>query len=729
VRQNLSQLKGLWVALVSMIVTLVVHWPSRSFDLLLYDDPIYVSGNPQVTDGLSVESLKWAFTTGYFGNWHPLTWLSLQWDVTVGGGSSRAFHTTNLVLHVATTGVLTFFFRRLSGSIVTALLAAMLFGIHPMHVESVAWVSERKGLLSTFFLALSLVAYLYFVDRPDLRRGLLVMAFFAMSLMSKQMGVTLPLLLPLLHGLYLRSGHQQDSISVWQAWKGNNSRAYRAMYLGLCIISAVFALIAYQSQSAAGALLANESTSMQARLATATTNYFRYLSYYVWPSGFSFNFPSESVFLDVPEGENIWLVAAAVLTIGSSIYVAYRFRSQTPFLWFAIMWYLIAFLPVIGILQVGNQVIAMRYSDWPLIGVHLLFARGMTTVLERLPCKQPYRVGAFGLIALLMLFLGVRSQSEAKYWAEDGSLYRRAIEILPQNFIAHSMLGRHYMDEGENDLAKEHLEASVKIRPDNAEALSNLALLHFNNGETELARKYSQQALNFFPDNLESQLVQGMLYAEAASYEQAEQVFKKILKVNPESYLAWFNLASVYRRQGRYEDAIAHYEQSLRLKSSHWQTWYYLGECLESLGNFDDATMAYGNAIGHSAGSSLMAIRNFVRIRLVCGSTAHLESPLRRLEGAEGGLNPIPERILFRIYNDSRPDRGEVIAWTDLKQADVNDSPFVYEVLGDAYEFLGNRRGADEMWTKADSLWPPGARMTARSCRETRIGRLAGRRE
>jgi tetratricopeptide (TPR) repeat protein len=727
--QNLGQLKGFWVISAAMMVALVIHWPSRNFELLLYDDPIYVSGNPQVTDGFSLESLQWAFTTGYFGNWHPLTWLSLQWDVTVGGGTAKAFHTTNLVLHVATTGVLAFFFRRLTGSVVTALIAATLFGIHPMHVESVAWVSERKGLLSTFFLALSLVAYLNFVDRPDLRRGLQVMVCFAMSLMSKQMGVTLPLLLPLLHGVYFRGDNRRDSISIWHVWKGTNSRAYWALYFGLFINSAIFALIAYQSQSAAGALMANERISLPLRLATAMANYFRYLGYYAWPSGFSFNFPSKSVFLDVPYSESFWLAAGAATTIGVAVYAAYRLHSQAPILSFAIAWYLIAFLPVIGILQVGNQVIAMRYSDWPLIGVHLAVARGMTTVLERLSGRWLYQVATYSVVFLIMLFLGLRTRTEAKYWAEDGTLYRRAIEVSPQNFIAHSMLGRHYMEEGNNELAIEHLKISVAIRPDNAEALSNLALLQFNSGDTELAWKYSQQALESFPDNLEAHLIQGMLYTEAAYYEQAEQVFKKILEANPKSHLAWFNLASVYRRQGRQEDAIKHYEQSLQVKSTHWQTWHYLAECLESVGNFDGATMAYGNAIGNSAGSSLMAIRNFVRIRLVCGSTAHLESLVRRLQEAQGDTHPIPERIQFQISNDSQTNRGDVIAWTESQRADLIDDPFVYEVLGDAHEFLGNRQVAEEMWSKADSLWPPGARMAARHFRQSRIDNLAGRRE
>lgn len=160
-----------------MLIVAIVHWPSRTFELLLYDDAVYVTDNPYVTDGLSLESLKWGFTTGCFGNWHPLTWLSLQWDVTVGGGDAAAFHTTNLALHVVTTGLLAIFFGRLTSCWVTAFLAATLFGIHPMHVESVSWVAERKGLVSSFFLVLTLLSYLSFVDHPRPKRGLLVLMF------------------------------------------------------------------------------------------------------------------------------------------------------------------------------------------------------------------------------------------------------------------------------------------------------------------------------------------------------------------------------------------------------------------------------------------------------------------------------------------------------------------------------------------------------------------------
>jgi tetratricopeptide (TPR) repeat protein len=717
---NWGRFNGLWAGIFAMMLTLIVHSPSRSFELLLYDDPVYVSENPQVISGLSFESLKWAFTTGHFGNWHPLTWLSLQWDVTMGGGSASAFHTTNLALHVATTGLLAFFFRRFTGCWFTAFFAATLYGIHPMHVESVVWVSERKGLLSTFFLALCLIAYLYFVDRPGLRLALLIHVFFAMSLMSKPMGVTLPLLVPLLHWVYPRGGDQRDSTSVWSEFTGTNSRSYRILYSGLGAVSVTFAIIAYLTQSAAGALAENTGTSLPARLATATTNYVRYIRFYFWPSGFSFTIPRN------PDGESVLLVAIAVFAIAFGIYAACRLRFRCPFVAFGFMWYLIAFLPVIGVLQVGNQVMAMRYSDWPLIGIHLLVAHSMKLVHERLHGKAFYRFAFFLICTLAVLFLGLQSGTEARYWANDGSLYRRAIELSPRNALAHAMLGRHYMDEGKSELAVSHLNASLDIFPGNAAALSNLALLSYNRGNTELAWDLSRKAIAVSPEMREAQLLQGLLYADRGDYREAEEVLKSVLEACPNALLPSFNLASIYRRQERYQEALELYNRSLKINPSHWQSWYYAGQCLESLGKFEAASAAYGNAIAHSTGSSMLAIRSFIRIRLLCGSTSNLVPLLNRLQDVDGTDKSVAESLCYLLISGSKPSSDFVAGLVKKLEAESTNDVFDYELLGDAYAYLGESQASGKMYSAAESLWAGSARAAARTCRQSRIVLVQG---
>lgn len=531
--------------------------------------------------------------------------------------------------------------------------------------------------------------------------------------MAKQMGVTLPFLLALLHLIY-PNGRQQALAIRWQFWKEKSGMAYLGLFCSLALMSLVLALIAYLTQSSAGALLSNDSIAFPARLATAVTNYFRYLGLYFWPMGFTFIYPR------VPEGENMWAVICAVTVIGFLLYAAYRLRRRKPYISFAILWYFIAFLPVIGILQVGDQVMAMRYSDWPLIGIHLLVARSLQSVATFHRRKALYQLPGFAFILLLLMFLGVQSRIEAKYWASDGSLYRRAIEVSPDNPIAHAMIARHYMDEGKDEAAIQHLNTSLLIRLENAQALSNLALLHFNRGNPDLAWEASRKSLSFAPDMLEPQLVQGMLYAEDESYEKAEEVFRDVLKTYPGSHLTWFNLASVYRRQSRYQDAIKHYERSLEIDPAHSQAWYYLGECLEATGDFSLATKAYGNAIGSSVGASLGPIRGFVRMRLICGNTDNLEALLRLLEEGRETGDRTPERIIYLIASGSQPSREEISDWIVSALSDLGEDRFICEVIGDAYGYLGNQELAIEMGVKADSLWMPDARPTAALRRQAR---------
>jgi hypothetical protein len=537
--------------------------------------------------------------------------------------------------------------------------------------------------------------------------------FFGMSLMVKQMGVTSPFLLALLHLIY-PNGRQPVFAIRWQFWRETSGMTSLDLFCNLALMSLAFALIAYLAQSSVGALLSNDSIAFPARLATAVTSFFRYLGVYFWPMGFTFTYPR------VPEDENMWLVVCAVTFTGFLLYAAYRLRLRKPYISFAILWYFIAFLPVIGILQVGDQVMAMRYSDWPLIGIHLLVARSLQSVSTFHRRKSLYQLPGYSCILLLLMFLGVQSRIKAKYWASDGFLYRLAIEVFPGNPIAHAMLARHYMDDGKDEAAIQHLNTSLSIRPVNAQSLSNLALLHFNRGNPDLAWEASRKSLSFAHDMLEPQLVPRMLYAEDEWYEKAEEVFQDVVMTYPGSHLAWFNLTSVYRRQSRYQDAIKHYERSLEIDPTHWQTGCYLGECLEATGDFSLATKAYGNAIGSSVGASLRPIRGFVRMRLICENTDKLEALLRPLEeGRETGYRT-PERIMYLIASGSQPSREEVSDGIVSTLSDLGEDRFICEVIVDAYGYLGNGKMAFEMGGKADSLWMPDARSTAALCRQAR---------
>src|SRR5262245_12799040 len=554
----------LWVpCLLLAALSLFAYWPVLGNGFVTIDDTDYVTDNPRVQQGLTPSSLHWAWTTAHSANWHPLTWMSHMLDWELHGPDPRGHHLSSLLLHVASAVLLLLALERATGSPARSAIVAGLFAVHPLHVESVAWVAERKDVLSTFFWMLATWAYVRFVEAPGAGRYLLVIAAFAVGLTAKPMLVTLPFTLLLL--------------DVWplSRWKPGESGGgplpwpllrEKVPLFALSIASSVVTILAQRSGRAVATL---DTFPFAVRLENALVSYATYLWKTIWPSGLS-------VFYIHPEqGLAPWQVGLSALVVAAVTLATFRARSRRPFLLVGWLWYVGTLVPVIGLVQVGSQAMANRYTYVPLVGLFLMAAWGVPDLIDSLRRRRESATGigpgsaaegtrwlALPAVALLVL-LAADTRAETRHWRDSASLFERALEVSPDNYMAHFGLGLTLSNEGKIDEAIGEYRTALRLRPDDARTHGNLALLLTGQGKLEEAHAHAQEAVRLDPG-----------YPDAHS-----------------------NLGVVLDAEGRTEEAIQEYREALAIDSDDPQVRNNLGSALARLGRMDEAILEFRYAI------------------------------------------------------------------------------------------------------------------------------------
>lgn len=489
------------------LLVLLVYGQTAQFEFLKYDDNEYITENPHVLAGLSLESVQWAFTpSGYAANWHPLIWLSLMLDAELFGLWAGGFHLTNVLLHALNSLLVFGLFSRLTNRPARSFMVAALFAVHPLHVESVAWITERKDVLSTLFALLSLNAYVRFVERRQ--AGFYLGAWFCLllSLLSKQMFVTLPCIYLLLDfwplgrmlpdfptGQSLTS--RQAHVSRFQPWR------LVAEKVPFAVLSAAFCLVAVWAQSVGKALADWEQLPLLERLDNAVVSYVIYLWQTVWPVNLAVFYPYP------PEGRSAWEVGACLLLLLSITGgVLYQTRRR-PYLLMGWLWYLITLLPVIGIVQVGEQAHADRYMYFPLIGLALSGTWGLADALE----ARGGSVRATWLTAgTVLLVTGGLAWMQTRYWRDSITLFQHALQVTDENWLAHATLASALMDVPSPDRLREaesHLHMALEINPNYATAHYNRALVLSDLGDLSRANVHFREALALKPEHVRARLL------------------------------------------------------------------------------------------------------------------------------------------------------------------------------------------------------------------------------
>ncbi|HWR98316.1 MAG TPA: tetratricopeptide repeat protein [Candidatus Methanoperedens sp.] len=563
------------LAVIAALVLLVaaIYAPTVGQPFLNFDDNLYVTDNLHVQRGLNRADVRWSLTSFHAGFYIPLVWLSFMANSAVGGMNPTGYHLANVVLHAANAVLLFLVLRGYTGARWRSALVAALFAVHPLHVESVAWVTERKDVLFAFFGLLALGAYLRYARRPGAGSQAALLALLALSLLSKPMLVTLPVLLLLLDFWPLgRFGSGARPPGAGGARTLARLALEKVPVLVLAAAISVVTVIAGRRQGAVATL---DIHPLWLRLENALVSTLAYLRDAVWPQGLAVLYPYRR------EGFPVLLVLLAALALAVATLLAVAARRRQPALCVGWLWYLVTLLPVIGLVQSGIQARADRFVYFPLLGVYLGLVWGAGALLG---ARGPGAGVRAPLAAAVVAALAMVSSRQVALWRDGVTLFRHAVAVTADNYSAHSQLGLFLAEAGRVDEAVEHFREALRIEPRDAQAHANLGMAAESGGRPGEAAGYYREALRLKPVFPEVSYNLGRLAFAAGRYEEAQRLYRETLSSRPADAGARNNLAACYAALGRLPEAIAEYRALLRARPEFTEARYNLASLLLDAG-------------------------------------------------------------------------------------------------------------------------------------------------
>ena len=555
---NTHQKNSILVVLILILLILAVYWPVQNYGFIDFDDNIYITENSHVQSGITLDGFYWAFSTKHFGLWNPLVWISFMIDYQFFGFNAGGYHWTNVIIHIFNTILLFFLFRNLTGAVWRSAFVAALFAIHPINVESVAWIAERKNVLSTFFWMLTMLFYVRYVKQPNWKRYLPVFICFALGLMSKPMLVTLPFVLLLIDYWPLNRAaiKTQDETNIAAALKAGKEKLIFLILekIPLFILSAVTIYIALYSAIHAPQSEKIIYISFMQRITNVIFSYVMYLKKLVWPGDLSIWY----LYLNVP----IWQVfLSAVILIMVTILVCKYFKKY-PYLPVGWFWYLGTLVPVIGIIQIADLTMADRYAYVPLIGIFIMIAWGA----EQISSKAVYLKKIFMFAAVLIIaLLTVAAHNQLKLWTNTVTLFENALKKDPHNYFAYHKIGREMAKNGDNEKALYYFDTALKIRPTLYPAYYYKGHVLLRMGKRDEAYKNFEKAFQVKINFAEAYHALGFLSFEDNNLDQAIEYFTKAIARKPDYIDAYNGLGVVLVKKGRIPEAIVQFQKALNI--------------------------------------------------------------------------------------------------------------------------------------------------------------------
>jgi tetratricopeptide (TPR) repeat protein len=546
------------VMLSLFIVTMVVFSRSLFSPFSIIDDNVYVTGNEQIRTGLSLGSIKWAFTTFYANNWHPVTWLSLIIDSQLFGMNPMGYHSVNVVLHAINTVLIFYFFNITTNTLWRSAFVAACFSVHPLHVESVAWIAERKDVLSASFWMLTLIFYAIYAKKSKRSMYVLSVISFALGLMAKPMLVTIPVVLLLLDiwplerlKIPLSATNKLCNKDIDN--KGNNP--LKRLFLEkmpFFVLSAISSVITIYAQG--DALQPLIELPVLTRIGNAICSITAYIAKMILPLKLAVYYPMDEVLF--------WESVLAIIIISGTSLIVLKTINSYPYFAVGWFWYLVTLLPVIGIIQVGSQSMADRYTYIPLIGLFTIASWGGAELCARLPrIRKTICLAGVGLL----LFYSVSTWIQLGYWQDNERLLTHAIKVTNENFFAHNALGCLYEKQGKPDLALTQYMEVLKIYPNDPEVHFSLGSLLSNQGKLLEAITYFEEAARLRPNFAEAHFKMAVALGKLGKMNEAVSEYNEVLKIEPDNSRCHTNLGVLLAQQGRLDEAIQHFAITMQL--------------------------------------------------------------------------------------------------------------------------------------------------------------------
>ena len=539
--------------------TLAVYWQVGGFGFVVTDDPAYVLDNRHVLAGITPGSVAWAFRAIYQANWHPLTWVSLMADAQIGGADPAVYHQTNLGLHVLNTLLLFAFLRIATGFRWRSAAVAALFAIHPLHVESVAWVTERKDVLSTLFWLLTMLAYLWYTARRGVGRYMLVVALFALGLMAKPMLMTLPLTLLLLDVWPLRRTQQASSAGgrrgLW--WMLVREK------IPLLGMAAASCAITFAAQILGGAVYSTRLLPMGVRAANALVAYVSYIVKMLCPLNLM------ALYAHPGRTLPIWQVVGAGLVLALITAVAIKSARSRPYVTVGWLWYMLTLIPVIGLVQIGTQAMADRYTYVPLVGLFVILAWGLPDLLAALNSsgEKQYRPSPawFVLGGAILVGLMATTYFQVGYWRDSTSLAEHALAVDDSSYTSHYLRAGAYAQEGSYEEAVAEYRKSLAIAPDAGQVCFGLAQTLSRMGRLDESAKEFTRTLKLQPYCADIQYEAGSLLLKMGRLDRAITHFRYALSLGCDYPSAYIDMGCAYARKRDLDNARKCFVSALRL--------------------------------------------------------------------------------------------------------------------------------------------------------------------
>jgi len=570
--------KTLIIYVVFVAVILAVYGQVHQFEFVNIDDNIYVTENYHIKSGITLESIRWALTTTYAEFWHPLTWLSLMADYELYGLHAGGYHVTNLILHILSTLLLFWLFHRMTGALWKSAFVAAFFALHPLHVESVAWVSERKDVLSAFFWMLTLCCYVVYTEKQSVKRYLLVVFSFVLALLSKPMVVTLPVIMILLDYWPLkRFESKKENVLLWQIKE-------KIPFFACSAIIIFFLLYSPHQQEAIF-----KPFSLLSRLANAPVAFMTYLVKTFWPHNMA-------VFYPFPSSIPAWKVFIASLLITVvCIFVIVKLK-RLPYLFVGWGWFAVAIAPVIGIIQISltaPYAMADRYHYLPSIGIAVMLAWGVSHLFNG---KNKHKNILFPAAVSIFILFSFFTWRQCGFWKNSESLWEHALKVTKNNFMAHGNFGFVLMSQGKTQEALDHFQQALRLKPDHVLLYLNRGGAYAELGFYENAFADFNKAILIKKDFAASYQCRGIIYSKIGQYRKAVEDFNASLRLKPDDANAYHQRAKAYTGLNLYQPAMKDFNRAIALHpdnadflNSRGNLYFNLNQYQRAAADFDKA--------------------------------------------------------------------------------------------------------------------------------------------